>query len=196
MRLRLRDQNVSRRHAELRRDRRLADRGPRLDERGQGQRTPGRHLAAGARATTSRSGTVRSSSTSSSSELARGVRPRRSRAQVRLPRRPLPVPAGVARSALRDLRRERRARRPRRRAATPSTGAARVAATDASSSSPAGGGLDAGEHIDLFGGVTIGRATDADIRIEDRFASGIHCASTPAATPTSSRTSTRPTAPI
>ena len=43
----LNDPNVSRRHAELRRglDRRLADRRPRLDQRGQGQRPPGRRLA-------------------------------------------------------------------------------------------------------------------------------------------------------
>jgi FHA domain len=37
-----------------------------------------------------------------------------------------------------------------------------------------GGGLDSGERFDLFGGVSIGRSGDADIRIEDRFASGIH----------------------
>ena len=37
-----------------------------------------------------------------------------------------------------------------------------------------GGGLDEGERFDLFGGLSIGRSSDADIRIEDRFASGIH----------------------
>ncbi|MGH2994409.1 MAG: FHA domain-containing protein [Solirubrobacterales bacterium] len=37
-----------------------------------------------------------------------------------------------------------------------------------------GGGLDSGERFDLFGGVSIGRSADADVRIEDRFASGIH----------------------
>lgn len=37
-----------------------------------------------------------------------------------------------------------------------------------------GGGLDVGERFDLFGGLTIGRSADADIRIEDRYASGIH----------------------
>jgi pSer/pThr/pTyr-binding forkhead associated (FHA) protein len=37
-----------------------------------------------------------------------------------------------------------------------------------------GGGLDPGERIDLFGGASIGRSSDADVRIEDRYASQIH----------------------
>jgi pSer/pThr/pTyr-binding forkhead associated (FHA) protein len=37
-----------------------------------------------------------------------------------------------------------------------------------------GGGLDAGQRFDLFGGATIGRSADADVRIEDRYASQIH----------------------
>ena len=37
-----------------------------------------------------------------------------------------------------------------------------------------GGGLSKGERYDLFGGLTIGRSPDADIRVEDRYASGIH----------------------
>jgi hypothetical protein len=37
-----------------------------------------------------------------------------------------------------------------------------------------GGGLDSGERFDLFGGVSIGRSSEADVRIEDRFASQIH----------------------
>jgi pSer/pThr/pTyr-binding forkhead associated (FHA) protein len=37
-----------------------------------------------------------------------------------------------------------------------------------------GGGLDAGQRFDLFGGVSIGRSSDADVRIEDRYASQIH----------------------
>jgi pSer/pThr/pTyr-binding forkhead associated (FHA) protein len=36
------------------------------------------------------------------------------------------------------------------------------------------GGLPAGERYDLFGGLSIGRSTEADVRIEDRFASAIH----------------------
>jgi hypothetical protein len=38
-----------------------------------------------------------------------------------------------------------------------------------------GGGLEPGERLDLFGGLSIGRGQEADVRIEDRFASGIHC---------------------
>jgi pSer/pThr/pTyr-binding forkhead associated (FHA) protein len=37
-----------------------------------------------------------------------------------------------------------------------------------------GGGLNEGEHFDLFGGVSLGRSADADIRLDDRYASGIH----------------------
>ena len=37
-----------------------------------------------------------------------------------------------------------------------------------------GGGLSKGEHFDLFGGVSLGRSADADIRLDDRYASGIH----------------------
>jgi hypothetical protein len=37
-----------------------------------------------------------------------------------------------------------------------------------------GGGLTPGERFDLFGGISIGRASEADVRIEDKFASGVH----------------------
>jgi hypothetical protein len=37
-----------------------------------------------------------------------------------------------------------------------------------------GGGLTKGERFDLFGGVSLGRSPDADIRLDDRYASGIH----------------------
>lgn len=37
-----------------------------------------------------------------------------------------------------------------------------------------GGGLSKGEHFDLFGGISLGRSADADIRLDDRYASGIH----------------------
>ncbi len=80
----------------------------------------------------------------------------------------------IARSALKDLR-----GRNAISAGSDGTGLhqiadARVAATDASLIVVTGGGLTPGESIDLFGGVTIGRSEDADIRIVDRFASGIH----------------------
>ena len=37
-----------------------------------------------------------------------------------------------------------------------------------------GGGLEPGARYDLFGGLSIGRSSDADVRIEDRYASGLH----------------------
>jgi len=37
-----------------------------------------------------------------------------------------------------------------------------------------GGGLKAGERFDLIGGLSIGRSAEADVRIEDRYASGLH----------------------
>lgn len=84
----------------------------------------------------------------------------------------------VARSALKDLRGGRPAAQ--QGFAGEGTGihaapGARIAATDAALVVVSGGGLSPGERIDLFGGVTIGRADDADVRISDRFASGLHC---------------------
>lgn len=38
-----------------------------------------------------------------------------------------------------------------------------------------GGGLAPGQRFDLFGGLAIGRGPEADVLIDDRFASGIHC---------------------
>jgi pSer/pThr/pTyr-binding forkhead associated (FHA) protein len=80
----------------------------------------------------------------------------------------------VARSALKELR----------RTSTPApeaTGFYPVeddggggGAADAWLVAETGGGLDAGERIDLFGGASIGRSGDADVRIEDRYASQIH----------------------
>jgi hypothetical protein len=81
----------------------------------------------------------------------------------------------VARSALKDLRGSRgRAPAPEGTGMHAVAGG-RVAATDANLVVVQGGGLTPGDHIDVFGGVTIGRAAEADIRIDDRFASGIHC---------------------
>jgi hypothetical protein len=51
----------------------------------------------------------------------------------------------------------------------------RAASTDASLVVLAGGGLEPGAAYDLFGGLSIGRSSEADLRIEDRFASQIHC---------------------
>jgi FHA domain len=78
----------------------------------------------------------------------------------------------VTRSSLKDLR----------GTATPGleTGYHEVAAgvdpagTDAFLVVQQGGGLNEGEHFDLFGGISLGRSADADIRLDDRYASGIH----------------------
>jgi hypothetical protein len=50
----------------------------------------------------------------------------------------------------------------------------RGGATDAFLVVLQGGGLTEGEHFDLFGGVSLGRSPDVDIRIDDRYASGMH----------------------
>jgi hypothetical protein len=47
-------------------------------------------------------------------------------------------------------------------------------ATDAWLVAERGGGLDAGERFDLIGGLSIGRSGEADVRIDDRYASGVH----------------------
>lgn len=79
----------------------------------------------------------------------------------------------VARSALRELRRTTQP-------APEATGfhaigpGGRAAATDAELVAVTGGGIDPGERFDLFGGLTIGRSPDADVRIEDRYASAVH----------------------
>ena len=81
----------------------------------------------------------------------------------------------IARSALKDLR----------RTASPApdaTGLHQAALLDdgAAPSKDAwliverGGGLKAGARYDLFGGLSIGRAAEADVQIEDRYASGLH----------------------
>ena len=37
-----------------------------------------------------------------------------------------------------------------------------------------GGGLESGTRYDVFGGVTLGRSSEADISFTDRYASGLH----------------------
>lgn len=37
-----------------------------------------------------------------------------------------------------------------------------------------GGGISAGERFDLIGGLSIGRSAEADVQIDDRYASGLH----------------------
>lgn len=79
----------------------------------------------------------------------------------------------VARSAYRELR-TTSAPAPEATGIHPVGPGGRAAATDAWLVAVTGGGLDAGERYDLFGGISIGRSSDADVRIEDRFASGVH----------------------
>ena len=73
-----------------------------------------------------------------------------------------------------EAHRDARARR-RPASTRPPDPAGRAPSTDAWLVVVKGGGLEPGERLDLFGGLSIGRAADADVRIEDRFASGIHC---------------------
>ncbi len=47
-------------------------------------------------------------------------------------------------------------------------------ATDAFLVVQEGGGLNKGDHFDLFGGISLGRSADADVRLDDRYASGFH----------------------
>ncbi|MBA2241250.1 MAG: FHA domain-containing protein [Solirubrobacterales bacterium] len=80
----------------------------------------------------------------------------------------------VSRSALRELRRTSQPAPEAtglHQAVGPRGGAA---ARDAHAVVLGGGGLQAGERFDLFGGLSIGRSGDADVRITDRYASSIH----------------------
>jgi hypothetical protein len=80
----------------------------------------------------------------------------------------------IARSALKDLR----------RTVSPAPDATGFHAAPAFDSAPRGtdawliaergGGLERDERFDLIGGLSIGRSKDADVQIEDRYASGIH----------------------
>ncbi len=80
----------------------------------------------------------------------------------------------ISRSALRELRRTAEPAPEATGFHQASGPGGRAAATDAFLVAVSGGGLPPGERYDLFGGLTIGRSTDADVRIEDRFASGVH----------------------
>lgn len=79
----------------------------------------------------------------------------------------------VAQSAFRELRRTG-VPAPEATGIHPLGPGGRAAASDAWLVATTGGGLDHGERFNLFGGISIGRSTDADVRIEDRYASGIH----------------------
>ena len=94
----------------------------------------------------------------------------------------------IARSALKDLR----------RTASPApdaTGFHAVAAAPSAArrptpgwSSSAAAASTPGERFDLIGGLSIGRSKEADVRIDDRYASGIHARVFTATGASSSRT--------
>ena len=79
----------------------------------------------------------------------------------------------IARSALKDLRRTTAP-------APDATGFHPVAAHPPQPTretwlvAERGGGLEPGERFDLIGGLSIGRSSEADVRIADRYASGVH----------------------
>jgi pSer/pThr/pTyr-binding forkhead associated (FHA) protein len=80
----------------------------------------------------------------------------------------------VARSALKELRRTSAPAPEATGFYELDEGGGGGATGDAWLVAESGGGLDSGERIDLFGGASIGRSADADVRIEDRFASQVH----------------------
>ena len=95
----------------------------------------------------------------------------------------------VARSAMKELRTTAQPAPEATGFHAPAGPGGREPGTDASLVVLKGGGLEVGERLDLFGGLTIGRSPDADVRIEDKFASGIHMrVSTRAPAPTTRRT--------
>lgn len=79
----------------------------------------------------------------------------------------------VSRSALKELR-GTRVPAPEGTGLHPAGPGGRAPATDALLVALRGGGLDPGERFDLFGGLTIGRSPDTDVRIDDRYASSVH----------------------
>jgi hypothetical protein len=80
----------------------------------------------------------------------------------------------IARSAVKDLRRTASPAPEATgfHAAQPYAAAPRGA--DAWLVAERGGGLEIDERFDLIGGLSIGRSKDADVQIDDRYASGIH----------------------
>ncbi len=80
----------------------------------------------------------------------------------------------IARSALKDLRRSVVVS-PDATGFHPAPGLGRAAVSpDAWLVVERGGGLREGERFDLIGGLSIGRSNEADVQIDDRYASGLH----------------------
>lgn len=80
----------------------------------------------------------------------------------------------IARSALKEVR-TTATPAPEATGFHPIGAGGRAPATDAFLVAVKGGGLSPGERFDLFGGLSIGRGDDADVRIDDPYASGVHC---------------------
>src|SRR6201985_1005400 len=80
----------------------------------------------------------------------------------------------VARSALKDLRRTTAPAPDATGFHQPAFAAATGPAPEGWLIAERGGGLEEGERFDLIGGLSIGRSRDADVQIDDRYASGIH----------------------
>ncbi len=76
----------------------------------------------------------------------------------------------VAASARRDLKRNRGGDS----SSDATIGAVPAGSWDAWLVVVRGGGLEAGTRFDVFGGVTLGRSSDADVSFTDRYASGLH----------------------
>ena len=79
----------------------------------------------------------------------------------------------IARSAIKDLRRTV-APAPDATGFHPAPAFGDERAADAWLVADRGGGLQAGERFDLIGGLSIGRSKEADVQIDDRYASGLH----------------------
>jgi pSer/pThr/pTyr-binding forkhead associated (FHA) protein len=79
----------------------------------------------------------------------------------------------IARSALKDLR-GTVAPAPDATGFHPAPGFSKAPDVDAWLIAERGGGLEPGERFDLIGGLSIGRSGESDVRIEDRYASGLH----------------------
>jgi len=80
----------------------------------------------------------------------------------------------IARSALKDLRRTASPAPDATGFHQPVAVAPPAGPTDAWLVVERGGGLAAGERFDLIGGLSVGRSGEADVRIDDRYASGVH----------------------
>ena len=80
----------------------------------------------------------------------------------------------IARSALKDLRRTVAPAPTRPGSTTRPAFAAARGGGDAWLIAERGGGLEQGERFDLIGGLSIGRSSDADVQIDDRYASSVH----------------------